>query len=298
MNHEGSIFHSGCAVSANVLFFAKEVEAVAQRSGANSSFLVLNSGDWHMYDESAAWPAIAMATIKPEGGTRTVVAVGPAGQYWEVAPQSLKEVMGIIGEAQRSIRGVRSVGDSLYLVGMGRLVMERVDVGQWHDMSPKGDQVKGQVVGFEDIGGFSTEEVYAVGWQGEIWWRNKLKWRQVDSPVSANLNSIACSVEGVVYIVGDNGVMLEGRHETWKVVDTGKSENLLDVAVYKQQVFVVTDFGIFRLSPSGRLVAEDNFVEDDRPSTCLHLLESPDAVFSMGPSDLFRLTDGSWERLV
>jgi hypothetical protein len=251
-----------------------------------------------MYDESAAWPAIAMATIKPEGGTRTVVAVGPAGQYWEVAPQSLKEVMGIIGEAQRSIRGVRSVGDSLYLVGMGRLVMERVDVGQWHDMSPKGDQVKGQVVGFEDIGGFSTEEVYAVGWQGEIWWRNKLKWRQVDSPVSANLNSIACSVEGVVYIVGDNGVMLEGRHETWKVVDTGKSENLLDVAVYKQQVFVVTDFGIFRLSPSGRLVAEDNFVEDDRPSTCLHLLESPDAVFSMGPSDLFRLTDGSWERLV
>ena len=130
MNHEGSIFHSGCAVSANVLFFAKEVEAVAQRSGANSSFLVLNRGDWHMYDESAAWPAIAMATIKPEGGTRTVVAVGPAGQYWEVAPQSLKEVMGIIGEAQRSIRGVRSVGDSLYLVGMGRLVMERVDVGQ------------------------------------------------------------------------------------------------------------------------------------------------------------------------
>jgi len=227
-----------------------------------------------------------------------VVAVGPAGQYWEAAPLSMKESIGRIGSAQPSIRGVRAIDDSLYLVGMGRLVMERVNVGQWRDMSPKGDQVKGQVVGFEDIGGFSSEEVYAVGWQGEIWWRDKMKWRQVDSPVSANLNSIACGAEGVVYIVGDDGVMLEGRRETWKVIDTGKSENLLDVAVFKQQIFAVTDFSILRLSPDGRLVPADNFIDDDRPSTCLHLLDCPDAVFSMGPSDLFRLTDGPWERLV
>lgn len=298
MNHRGSIFHSGCAIAADLLYFAKEVEAVARRSGANSSFLRMDGDEWIIYDEAAAWPAIAMATIKPAGGVRTVVAVGPEGQYWELAPLSMKQSIGRIAGAQPSIRGVRAIGDSLYIVGMGRLVMERVDVGQWRDMGPQGDRVKGQVVGFEDIGGFSTEEVYAVGWQGEIWWRDKLKWRQVDSPVSANLNSIACGAEGLVYIVGDDGVMLEGRHENWKVIDTGKSENLLDVAVYKQQVFVVTDFSIFCLSPGGQLVADDNFVEDDRPSTCLHLIESPDAVFSMGPSDLFRLTDGPWERLV
>lgn len=298
MNHQGSIFHSGCAIAAELLYFTKEVEAVAQKSGPNSSFLRMDGDEWMIYDQAAAWPAIAMATIKPVGGLRTVVAVGPTGQYWEVAPLSKKESMGRIAGAQPSIRGVRSIGDSLFIVGMGRLVMERVDVGQWSDISPKGAEVKGQVVGFEDIDGFSTEEVYAVGWQGEIWWRDKMRWRQVDSPVSANLNSIACSSNGVAYIVGDNGVMLEGRQENWRIVDTGKAENLLDVADYKQQVFVVTDFGIFSRAPSGQLVAETNFVDDDHPATCLHLLASPDAIFSMGPSDLFRLTDGPWERLV
>jgi hypothetical protein len=298
VNHQGSIFHSGCAVATDFLFFAKEVEAVAQKSGPNSSFLCMDDDEWSIYDEAAAWPAIAMATIKPAGGLRTVVAVGPAGQYWELAPLSMKQSMGFIVGAQPSIRGARSIGDSIFTVGMGRLVMERVDVGRWSDISPKVAKVKGQVVGFEDIDGFSIDELYAVGWQGEIWWRDKMRWRQVDSPVSANLNSIACSSSGVAYIVGDNGVMLEGRQETWRIVDTGKAENLLDVAVYKQQVFVVTDFGIFSPAPNGQLAAESNFVDDDRPSTCLHLLASPDAIFSMGPSDMFRLTDGPWERLV
>lgn len=298
MNHVGSIFHSGCAVSAAVLFCAKEVEAVAQRGSPNSNFLALNRGDWHLYDGSAAWPAIAMATIKSAGAARTVVAVGPGGEFWEVAPQSLKKTMGKLPGAQPSIRGVRAVGDSIYLVGMARLVMERVDVGQWRDMGPKGDWAYGQVVGFEDIAGPLPDEIYAVGWQGEIWWRDGTRWRQVDSPVSANLNAIACGQDGTVYVVGDNGVMLAGRHETWKILETGRSENLLDVAVYGQQVFVVTDFRILRLLQSGALVGDDNFVEDDQPATCLHLLPSPDAIFSMGPSDLFRLTDGAWERLV
>jgi hypothetical protein len=297
MNHEGSMFHSGCAIAADLLYFAKEVEDVAKKSGPNSSFLRMDGGDWIVYDEAAAWPAIAMATIKPPGSIRTVVAVGPAGQYWELAPLSMQQSIGYIAGAKQSIRGVRAVGDALYLVGMGRLVMERVDVGQWREIGPQGDHVQGQVVGFEDIDGFSADEIYAVGWQGEIWWRDKGRWRQVDSPVSANLNSIACSPNGVAYVVGDDGVMLEGRQETWKVVETSRLENLLDVAVYKQQVYVVTDFSILRFV-RGRLVAEDNFVEGDLPSTCLHLLESADAIFAMGPSDLFRMTDSAWERVV
>ena len=297
MNHEGSIFHCGCAVSAVVLFFAKEVEDMARKGGANSSFLALNRGDWLMYDESGAWPAIAMATIKPDGGQRIVVAVGPSGQYWEVAPLSMQESMGRITGANQSIRGVRAVGDLLYLVGMGRLVMERLGIGQWREMGPQDKRVPGQVIGFEDIAGFSGNELYAVGWQGEIWWRDKGRWRQVDSPISANLNAIVCASDGSAYIVGDGGVMLSGRHETWRVIDTGRPENLMGVGVFKQQVYVVTDFRILRLEQD-KLVPDDNFAEEDRPSSCLHLLESPDAIFSMGPSDLFRLTDGPWERLV
>lgn len=297
MDHEGSIFHCGCAVDAGFLFFGKEVGEVAQESGPNSSFLLMDEDEWSIYDESGAWPALGMATIKPAGGTRTVVAVGPAGEYWEVAPLSMQESMGRIGGARQSIRGVRAVGDSLYLVGMGRLVMERLGIGQWREVGPQGKLIRGQVVGFEDIAGFGDDELYAIGWQGEIWWRDKGQWRQVDSPVSANLNAIVCAPDGLVYVVGDNGSMLCGRHETWRVVDTGRPENLLDVGAHRGQVYVVTDFRILRLEQD-RLAVDDKFVEDDRPATCLHLLESPDAIFSMGPSDLFRLTDAAWERLV
>src|SRR4029077_7350875 len=195
---------------------------------------------------------------------------------------------GIIDNAKFPVRAVNSISDDIYLCSMGRLVLRRQGPDKWIDAAPKAQLPPDAVIGFEDIAGFSDQEFYAVGWQGEIWWRDKGRWRQGDSPVSANLNAIACAPDGNAYVVGDGGVMLRGRRDEWHVLDTGRGENLMDVESHNQQIYVVTDFRILLLD-NDTLVNDENFGDDeDRPVTCLHLLKGSDAIFSMGPKDLFR----------
>lgn len=297
MNHQGSSFLSGCAVRADLLFFAKELDELFERGTPNSSFFVMKNADWLKYDDAVGWPAISMATAKPSGTTRAVVAVGMNGEYWELDYEALKVATGRIDNAPYPVRAVSAIGDNIYLCGMGRLVLRRQGIGLWTDIGPDAPLPLDEAIGFEDIAGFSEHEIYAAGWQGEIWWRDQGQWRQVDSPVSANFNAVTCAPDGNVYIVGDNGAMLRGRREQWEVLDIGRGENLMDVASFGSQVYVVTDFRILRLEDDV-LVNDANFVGDDRPATCLYLHRGEDALFSMGPKDLFRMTPAGWERLV
>jgi hypothetical protein len=140
--------------------------------------------------------------------------------------------------------------------------------------------------------------MYAVGWGGEIWWFDNASWRKVDSPTSANLTAVCCATNGEVYIVGHNGIMLRGRHDTWSVIDTDRKENLRDVAYYNRTIYVTTDFRILKIVDD-KLVNDANFADSsDLPATCLHILTSADGLISLGTKDMFRLKNTQWERLV
>ncbi|WP_333874603.1 hypothetical protein [Methylobacter sp.] len=299
MSHDGTTFTCGCAASFEVIFAAKELDELVEQDVENSSFIVMFRNDWFKYEFVGSWSAIAMATIKPSGQDRTVVAVSPGGAYWEVEPNSLLEVHGGIKEAKSSLRSLSVIDGVILACGMGRTVLTRMSAGIWEEIGPGiSTEDDGLVVGFEDLAGFSYDEMYAVGWRGEIWQRNKGRWRRLDSPVSANLNALCCGTDGKVYMVGDGGVMLIGRDDVWEVLETNRTDNLMDVEFYANTVYVTTDFEILKLEDAS-LIAEDAFAdEDDLPATCLHLLAADDALISMGTKDLFRLHENVWERLV
>jgi hypothetical protein len=304
MNHSGSSFLCGSAPFTDMVFFAKELDELAEKGAANSGFLLWDEQQaeendrWMKYDSAVQWRAVGFATVKPEGANRIAVALGSKGQYFEVDTQSLKEQVGTIQKGIRGLRSSRNVGNTIYCAGMGRVALRRVSVGKWIEFGPgTKDSEADLVIGFEDLAGFSESDLYAVGWGGEIWWFNGKKWSQIDSPTSGNLNALTCASDGVVYIVGDDGIMLHGRRDKWQVIETGRPENLMDVAAYEGEVYVVTDFKILQLVKK-RLVPAKNFVSKDVPATCLHLLEATDGIVSMGPKDLFRLHNVKWERVV
>jgi hypothetical protein len=82
------------------------------------------------------------------------------------------------------------------------------------------------------------------------------------------------------------------------VLPSGRKENLMDVATYQGQVYVVTDFRILRLE-GGKLVNDKDFADKkDLPKTCLNLLQAPDGLISLGQKDVFRRKEGPWERLI
>ena len=298
MDHTGSTFLSGCAVSSDMAFFAKELDEFVEQDRENSSFLALFDSDWYQYDFGAAWTAISMATIKPAGQDRVVVAVSPRGAFWEVQTRLPRETHGQIDAFELPLRAVAPVADVIYACGMGRTVLRRRGPGNWQEIGPgTSDEDGDAVVGFEGLAGFAADEIYAVGWRGEIWQRTD-RWRRLDSPVSAKLNAVCCASDGKVYVAGDEGVLLRGRNDVWEVIETESTYNFMDVASYDNTIYVVTDFEILKLDGDS-LIAEDAFADaDDLPETCLHLLPGTDALFSVGTKDLFRRNGGVWERLV
>ena len=66
----------------------------------------------------------------------------------------------------------------------------------------------GQNAGFEAIAGFSSEEIYAVGWKGEIWEWNRAQSLKRESPTNLILTGVCCGDDGHVYVCGQHGTLL------------------------------------------------------------------------------------------
>lgn len=239
-----------------------------------------------------------MATLKREGGERLLCAIRPNGELWECAPVNDSYVTGDINVGNNSWRSLAVIEGEIFACGMDRAAAVRTAPLKWRDISAPPSTNDKLIVGFEGIDGFSAADIYAVGWQGEIWYRKSNRWRQIDSPVSANLNAVCCAEDGVVYAVGDGGVMLRGRNDEWSEVATGRTDNLQDVRDFGGKVYVVTDFEILELTGDDLLPVTEFADADDAPGSCLHLLKGVDGLVSLGQKDVFKLFAGTWQRVV
>ncbi len=302
MKHDTSTFLSGCAPFKGFFFFAKELDALAAAGTPNSSFFSFDEDDteavFRKYDESVGWPAISMATTKTGESPRLVVAIGPNGDFWEVEAASATETVGAISGFKGNLRKLAAVDGRIYACGMGRAVLRRESVGRWTSFSPGEQQDDPSIVGFEDIGGHREDEMYAVGWGGEIWWRDHGTWRRVDSPTSTKLTALHCAADGNVYVVGQNGTMLRGKRDRWESMRTGCDENLMGVSSLGDQIYVCTDFRILRMTGDGLVDDRDFSDPKDLPRTCLHLLSASDGLVALGQKDVYVRGEGPWSRLV
>ncbi|MDD5268000.1 MAG: hypothetical protein PHO08_12880 [Methylococcales bacterium] len=302
MKHDNSTFLSGCAPFYDFIFFAKELDELVKTGQPNSSFFCFDEqheGEhFCQYNEVVSWPAISMATIKPESSCRHVVAIGPNGDYWEAEPESMQEHVGKITNFNGNLRKLSVIEETIFACGMGRVLLKREALNVWKTIGPSSINENTKIIGFEDIDGFNKEELYAVGWGGEIWLYDKNTWVQIVSPTSINLTAVCCAPDGIVYVVGHSGIMLRGRRDKWSVTDTNRKENLRDVYFYNGTVYVTTDFRILKLVDD-ELVNDTDFADSkDHPKTCLHLLSASDGLISLGTKDVFRRSQNPWERLV
>jgi hypothetical protein len=81
-------------------------------------------------------------------------------------------------------------------------------------------------------------------------------------------------------------------------MESGRKENLMDVAWFGGQVYVTTDFRILK-SRGDRLVTETEFAAPgEAPLTCLSLLQARDGLVSLGQKDVFTRQDGPWKRVI
>lgn len=208
--------------------------------------------------------------------------------------------------ARGVIRDVRFIGEHLYAVGMGRQVYRRewrasaVYGGHWShiDQDVLPDKPSPDIIGFCCVDGFSEEEIYVAGWQGEIWWYNGTEWNAADSPTNIKLERIVCAQNGYVYAMGQSAVVLKGRKDMWQQIEhDATNKQFWGSTWYRDRLWLSTDSGLYRMTEKDELEEADIGIGG---KLTFRWLDSADGmVWSFGPNHLLHSSNGEdWTLVV
>lgn len=220
-----------------------------------------------------------------------VVVFGSGEHFEEKIPPENGET-----EIRGPLRAVRTIGDHAYAVGMKRQVYRRDSKMHWsaidRGMTPKPGS---DVVGFEAIDGYGDDNLYAVGWEGEIWRFDGAGWRFVPSPCNLILTDVCCAGDDNVYICGQVGTLIRGKEDQWEIIDLDDlSDDLWSLAWYNDELYVATMKQVYRLSDD-QLVPVD--MGPDTAWSCYQLSVRNGLLWSIGAKDLFSYDGSLWQRL-
>lgn len=200
------------------------------------------------------------------------------------------------------LRGVRRIGDNVYVVGMDRQVYRREGLNSWSSYekgiprdTESSDADSPEVYGFEAVDGFSEADMFAVGWEGEIWNCRKGVWRRETSPVNVVLVDVCCGGDGYVYACGRNGVLIRGKRGKWNVVELGDfSESLWSVAWYAGHLYAASMENVFVLGDDGLAPV---YMGEDFAESCYDLVVGAGVLWSIGAKDVMSFDGQEWTRI-
>jgi hypothetical protein len=181
----------------------------------------------------AQWPVAnriyALGVFDLQGGL-TSLAMGPDGRIQVGDNQGFRwETVDATEDGptqRRTLTCLRRLASSVYAAGMSRMVYRRSAAGQWTrvDTGVRVPRNSPEVTGLLAIDGFSENDIYAVGFHGQIWRFDGVRWTSLDSPTNSKLECVRCTDTGEVFIAGSGGLILRGREDTWDIVEHDQTE--------------------------------------------------------------------------
>lgn len=283
-------FVRGVASRRDRVFVISKGKALLQEGVAHTSVVSVEGGRWvDVVDTEWDSTAIAVARLPAP----KLVVVGEDGDV-NVYLGGGKSAAEKISPDPVLIRHARTIEGYVYVCGMKRQVSRRADERRWVDMSaPFPDP--SERVGFEAIDGYSSKEVYAVGWGGEIWQFDGAKWTDRLGPTSVILGAVCCAPDGVVYAAGQQGVMIRGRNDAWEVIEweNDVSVDLWDLCWYRDKLYVASMTGLYTLE--GNTLAPVDF-GDVEIATFYSLTTAEDVLWSIGRDDVASFDGTTWQR--
>ncbi len=277
----------GAARFRDLIYLVGRNRRLAQEDVEHSLFIGFYRGEYGSM-ENVNWSAVAVCV--PRRPVEQMVAVGEDGEVFTyVGGVSAQER---IKPEPLALRNLGVIDGLAYACGMGRQVFRRDGVDDWVAMhAPETTQT----AGFEAIDGFSADEIYAVGWNGEIWQWGNGSWTSHDTPVEVVLTGVCCADDGQVYACGQDGTLLIGRNGMWRQVPATPPIDFWDVHWYDGRVFLASMQRLYTCDSEGNLAPVD--FGPDAPSWCYRLSSAEGVLWSVGNSDVFSFDGRVWQRV-
>ena len=246
-------FLYGLAVAPTRAIVISSIDELADAGEPDTDIFERNprEPDWREVAE-LEWTATKACALPEKSGSR-IVAIGPAGNVIEDGDGGQAE--STIDSSDRGpnlhgvIRDVREIGGTAYACGMGRQVYRRERTGTWvhDDHGAIRDPNPAEVVGFNAIDGWTSKEVYAAGFGGEIWRCLDGNWGPLTSPTNVILNDVLAT-ESCVYICGQGGILLQVRDGNIQAIDHSIDAELWSMAHFQGQLYVASDEALYTVS--------------------------------------------------
>lgn len=157
------------------------------------------------------------------------------------------------GPRRGAVRGLRTLEGELYVCSGNRGLGRRAGRNQWVSLcaglpvDPDPD-TSSLEHGFEDLDGFSAQDVYCVGGRGDVWRFDGQRWERVDFPSNMYLESVCCAGDGSVYIGAQSGSVWKGRGDEWRLIHRGElSLPFKDMVWFQDRVYCTSDYGLWEI---------------------------------------------------
>jgi hypothetical protein len=238
------------------------------------------------------WIAASLAMV--EQPKLEVAAMGPEGTcvVLDLEGNHLEYPAGAAGATLTNgfIREIRRIGGSLFACGMGRQVYRREASGAW---SPAHQGVllapgAKEAAGFNSIHGMMEDDLWTVGFLGEIWRCRSGWWAAETSPTNVALNKILVVNDRLAFIAGKAGTLLRYDDRAgWAVLpQPGLDVELWDLAWFRDRLFVATGDDLLALDANAALTRVA-----DTPHGITHLSVSDDTMWAISPKQVIWTRD-------
>ena len=195
---------------------------------------------------------------------------------------------------------VATIDGRLYVCGGWRHVCYLNDDKTWvsirKNLPDPPNPKKASRFGFHGIAGFSADDIYAVGGEGDVWRYDGRLWRQCAVPTNMRMESVCCAGDGNVYVGLQSGGLMRGREDSWEVIHEDRmSVPFKDIVWYQDRLWCTSEYGLWTLDAKGRLVDADVPPE---VRACAGNLSAADGVMLLGGLGGAAICDGkAWHRL-
>ena len=164
-------------------------------------------------------------------------------------------------------QNIKTVGDSMYAIGRPHRLFKRLGVNDWQNLSssiPLAPHYldgtfasSGIESGWRDIDGFSEQDMYLAGGDGEVWHYDGKEFIQCDFPSNELLANVCCADDGFVYIGGRRGRLWKGKGDKWQLIsDRQFTIPWTDIVWFDDRLFLGSDYGLWEFKDGEVIEAE------------------------------------------